>query len=179
MSDEPTTRRLFFAIWPEEASRTAFAHATRKAARASGGRPVPVSNLHSTLAFLGSVPEERVPQALVAAAEVKQPPFDLVFDRLEHWPKPAVLCMTCTRPPPAAAVLASGLWKLLAAQGFVPDLKPYRPHITIARKVVKPHALGTIHAVDWRVEEFALVESTTAPEGAQYTVLQRWPLRDT
>lgn len=176
MPDDPATRRLFFAIWPDDASRTAFAHVTRKAARASGGRPVPISNLHSTLAFLGPVPEERMPQALAAAAGIKQPPFNLVFDRLEHWPKPAVLCITCTQAPPAAAELASELWKLLAGQGFVPDPKPYRPHITIARKVVKSHALGSIHAVDWPIEEFALVESTTAPEGAQYTVLHRWPL---
>jgi 2'-5' RNA ligase len=88
-----------------------------------------------------------------------------------------VLCLTSTEPPPASAELAAGLWKLLAVQGFVPDSKPYRPHVTVARKVVKPHALGAIHPVEWRVEDFALVESVTAPEGAQYTPLQHWPLR--
>ncbi len=176
MTDDPTTRRLFFALWPDEASRTALAHATRKATRASGGRPIPVSNLHSTLAFLGPVPEARFPATVAAAAQVRQPAFRLVLDRLEHWVKPAILCVSCTEPPPAAAELASALWKLLAGQGFVPDAKPYRPHVTIARKVVKPHALGAIHPVEWNVMEFALVESTTAPEGAQYTVLQHWPL---
>ena len=40
--------------------RQAMAQATRKAARASGGRPVPAHNLHVTLAFLGSVAERRL-----------------------------------------------------------------------------------------------------------------------
>jgi 2'-5' RNA ligase len=42
--------------------------------------------------------------------------------------------------------------------------------------VVKPHALGDMHAIEWPVNEFALVESVTAPEGARYTILQRWSL---
>lgn len=177
MPDEPSARRLFFAIWPDEASRAALVHATRKAARASGGRPVSVSNLHSTLAFLGSVPAERMTSAIAAASAVESLSFGLAFDRIEHWPKPAVLCLTCSEVPPAASGLVSELWKLLARQGFTPDSKPYRPHITIARKVVKPHALGTVQAVECPVEEIVLVESITAPEGAQYTVLQRWPLQ--
>ena len=176
MSDEPKTRRLFFALWPDDASREQLARATRKATRASGGRPIPVSNLHSTLAFLGAVPEARVRIVAAAAAEVRQSAFRLVFDRLEHWPKPAVLCATCSKAPAAAPGLAVELWKLLAHLGFAPDSKPYRPHVTVARKVVKPHALGEMHAVEWLIEEFALVESVTAPEGARYTVLERWPL---
>jgi 2'-5' RNA ligase len=177
MAEASATRRLFFALWPDETCRAALAHVTRKAARASGGRPVAVSNLHSTLAFLGAVKEAQFATVAQVGAQVRQASFRLVLDRLEHWPKQGVLCLTSTEPPPASAELAAGLWKLLAVQGFVPDSKPYRPHVTVARKVVKPHALGAIHPVEWRVEDFALVESVTAPEGAQYTPLQHWPLR--
>lgn len=176
MSGEPRTRRLFFALWPGNAVREALAHATRKAARASGGKPVAVENLHSTLAFLGAVPEARLALAASAAAQLKEPAFQLVLDRLEHWPKQAVLCATCAHAPPAAGELAAELWKLLAHQGFARDSKPYRPHVTLARKVQRPHALGDMHPVEWLVDEFALVESVTLPAGAQYSVLQRWPL---
>jgi 2'-5' RNA ligase len=114
--------------------------------------------------------------AVSAAAQLKEPAFRLVLDRLEHWPKQAVLCATCVEVPPVASELAAELWKLLAHQGFARDSKPYRPHVTLARKVVKPHALGDMHAIEWPVNEFALVESVTAPEGARYTILQRWSL---
>jgi 2'-5' RNA ligase len=176
MTDTPKTRRLFFALWPVDATRENLAHATRKAARASGGRPVAVENLHSTLAFLGAVAEPRVAVVASAAEQLRHSAFRLIFDRLEHWPRQGVLCTTCTEPPATAPELASSLWKLLAGQGFAPESKPYRPHITLARKVVKPHALGEMHPVEWRIDEFALVESVTAPEGAFYTVLKRWPL---
>jgi 2'-5' RNA ligase len=176
MSSEPKTRRLFFALWPDAAVREALAHATRKAARASGGKPVAVENLHSTLAFLGAQPEARLALAISAAAQLKEPAFRLVLDRLEHWPRQAVLCATCTDAPPTAGQLAAELWKVLAPQGFAHDSKPYRPHVTLARTVVKPHARGGMHAVEWPVDEFALVESVTLPEGAHYSVLQRWPL---
>ncbi|HJS21197.1 MAG TPA: RNA 2',3'-cyclic phosphodiesterase [Steroidobacteraceae bacterium] len=176
MAEEAKTRRLFFALWPDDAAREALAQATRKATRASGGRPVPVENLHSTMAFLGAIPEARLAVATAVAAQVRQPAFQLVFDRLEHWPKQALLCATCVHAPPEAGELAAELWKLLAGQGFARESKPYRPHVTLARKVVKPHALGDMHPVAWPIDEFALVESVTASEGARYTVLQRWPL---
>jgi 2'-5' RNA ligase len=176
MTDEPSTRRLFFALWPNDGVREALAHATRKAARASGGRPVAIENLHSTLAFLGSVSDARFALAISSASQLRQPAFRLILDRLEHWPKQGVLCATCAHAPPAAGELAAELWKLLAQQGFARDGKPYRPHVTLARKVVKPHARGGMHPVEWAVHDFALVESVTAPEGARYSVLERWPL---
>ena len=177
MAEASATRRLFFALWPDENCQAALEHASRKAARASGGRPMAVSNLHSTLAFLGAVRESQIAAVAEVGAQVRHAPFRLVLDRLEHWPKQGVLCLTSTAPSPIAADLALKLWKLLVPQGFVPDSRPYRPHVTVARKVMKPHALGPIHPVEWRIEDFALVESVTAPEGAQYTPLQHWLLR--
>jgi len=64
------TRRLFFAFWPDEATREAMHHSARKAVRGSGGRPVPASNLHVTVAFLGSVAESLRPEVERIGAEV-------------------------------------------------------------------------------------------------------------
>ena len=171
------TRRLFFAFWPDEATRAQLAHVTRKAVHGSGGRPVAVENLHSTVAFLGSVAEDRLGQVAAAAAGLRHAPLEFTLDSLEHWAKPGLLCLACSRPPDSAGVLAASLAKLLLEQGLTPDPKPYRPHITIARKVLKPHELGAVHPVIWPVDAIALVESVTAPEGPRYTVLEQWPLR--
>jgi 2'-5' RNA ligase len=177
MVEKPVTCRLFFAFWPDDSMRETLVHATRKAARASGGRPVPAGNLHSTVVFLGSVPEEQLPSVLVAASEVQQARLQLTFDRLEHWAKPALLCLGCTKPQQQASGLAASLSKLLIGQGLAPDLKPFRPHVTIARKVTRPHEVGSVHPIEWPIDQLALVESVTAPEGPRYTVLHQWPLR--
>ncbi|HVS77409.1 MAG TPA: 2'-5' RNA ligase family protein, partial [Steroidobacteraceae bacterium] len=95
---EPT-RRLFFALWPDEAMRQAMIQAIRKAARASGGRPVDPGNLHVTLAFLGSVPQRRLPELAEAArvaaggADCGKDPLELAFDHLEYWRAAQLLCV--------------------------------------------------------------------------------------
>jgi RNA 2',3'-cyclic 3'-phosphodiesterase len=174
---EPT-RRLFFALWPDEAMRQSMAQATRKAARASGGRPMPAGNLHVTLAFLGPVPERRLPELAEVARGATETgnPLELAFDHLEYWRAAQLLCALPAEPPAAVATLARKLQDLLAARGFVPDLKPFRPHVTVARKVVRPGPVGKMHPVVWRFTELALVESRTLPEGALYSVVEAYPL---
>lgn len=178
---EPT-RRLFVALWPDETMRRALAHGTRKAVRASGGRPVPAGNLHVTLAFLGSVPERRLPElAAVARQSVGRlfedgMPLELRWDRLEHWRAAQLLCAVAAEPSTRAAALAASLQGLLAQAGFAPDLKPFRPHVTVARKVARPIRLAKMPPVPWSLRELALVESRTLPEGALYSVVESYPL---
>jgi 2'-5' RNA ligase len=176
------TRRLFFALWPDEIMRQAMAHATRKAARASGGRPVPPANLHVTLAFLGSVPEERLPEL----AEIAQhaagsrgcgaSSLELVFDHLDYWHGAQLLCASPAEAPLPMIALARTLQDLLAKRGFTPDLKPFRPHVTVVRKVSSASRSASMHPVTWCFTELALVESRTLPEGALYSVVETFSL---
>jgi 2'-5' RNA ligase len=183
-----STKRLFFALWPDEALRAAVARATHKAVRASGGRSVPARNLHVTLLFLGSVAADRLPQLEALAARVAganvAPPSELVFDRIEHWEKPRVLVATAS-PSPGVAIagaLAAKLFEATSRVGFAPDLKSlgfvddvtlgeFRPHVTLARKVAHPVPAADIEPVPWRVTQFALVDSRRGPDGSEYSVL--------
>ncbi len=173
------TRRLFFAFWPDEATREAMHHAARKAVRHSGGRPVPASNLHVTVAFLGSVAESLWPEVervgAAVAGEGLCGPLELVFDRVAFWPKPQVLVAACSEPPPEAAAVAGRLWQGLRAMPIQPDLRPYQPHVTLARKVRKPAPDLALKAVRWPVGALTLVESVTDPAGARYEPTARWP----
>lgn len=183
----PATRRLFFALWPDEAQSAALAHAIRKSVRACGGRPVPLPSLHVTLAFLGGVPESRIPElGAIArrAAEGFAPdplPLALSFDSVAHWARPQILCALAREAVPGAQVpgpqsLAENLKRQAVAAGFSPDLKPFHAHVTVARKVVRAPAGHAMHSVQWHFGSFALVESRTDPRGAVYSVVEWYSL---
>lgn len=70
-SARASTRRVFFALWPDEPLRSSFMHATHELARAAGGRLVAPRNLHVTLLFLGPVAEDRLTELTALAAEVR------------------------------------------------------------------------------------------------------------
>ena len=179
--EPPPTRRLFFGFWPNETLRADFAHATRKAVRACGGRHVPVENLHATVLFLGSVLESRIPEltsiAQRAVAQVQA--LELVFDQIKFWEKPRVL-VAATSPASAsghaaAEALNSTLRRETTRAGLDSDVKPFQAHVTLARKVGRvTHELG-MHPVVWRVSELALIDSRTDPAGSVYTVLESFP----
>jgi RNA 2',3'-cyclic 3'-phosphodiesterase len=182
------TRRIFFALWPDSRWQAALAEATRQAVLDSGGRAVPVESLHATLAFLGSVPEARlldVRAAAIASVGVASS-VHLALTRLEYWKGAAVLCAVAEENP-AVAALATGLKTQLIAAGFAPDLKPFRPHVTLARKVrVARPADRRQHdgkddplrqqPVIWTFNQFALVDSRTCAHGPVYTVLDSFQL---
>ena len=168
--------------------REAMALATRKAAQASAGRPIPAGNLHITLAFLGPVPERQLPQlgevarrAATRCAEAVPPPADgpqieVTFEHLEHWRPAHLLCAVPAETPTRVAALARSLQELLIESGFAPDLKPFRPHVTVVRKVPRPGPPGEMHPVVWRFTDWALIESRTLPEGALYSVVESYSL---
>ncbi|MDB6156879.1 MAG: putative 2-5 ligase [Gammaproteobacteria bacterium] len=178
---EPT-RRLFFALWPDEALRKALVDATRDALRACGGRPVPSESLHTTLAFLGSVPERRIPELtqiagpLAAAFSPSEVPLRLTFDHIERWKKPQIISALTREESAGAIALSESLKNELARRGFSPDLKPFRAHVTLARKV--PHGTHdhTMQSVFWSFTEFALIESRTEAQATVYRVLESFPL---
>jgi|SRR5579872_1888344 len=188
------TRRLFFALWPNEASQAAFAHSVHKAAKTSGGRPVPADNLHVTLAFLGSVPERQLSQLQSIAGQVAQTfpvewvPLRLRFERFEHWKKVQVLCALAEDVlTEAVGALAERLKTRLLAAGFTPDWRSSRPvtfssaqrfraHVTVARKVQHAARLTAMEPVTWSFTDFVLVDSKTLPQGSVYTVLERFTL---
>ncbi len=177
-------RRLFFALWPDRPARERLEHTVRGAVRATGGRAVPSDQLHMTLAFLGAVPAARMAElALLAAARLSAAdqalgPIDLTLERLVHWAGPRVLCAVPARAPAALETLVGRLLEALAAADFAPDLKPFRPHVTVARKVLRPTRSAAMRAVHWRFEEFALIESRTLESGPVYSVVGTYPLCD-
>ncbi len=144
---------------------------------------MPAGNLHITLVFPGSIAEENIPRLMAIAADVaaSRPsgaaPLQMDFERLEHWHAPQVLCAMPTQEPALAVdELAEALRIQLVAAGFTPDLKPFRAHVTLARKVQRLQGALAIEPSRWSCAHFSLVESQRDAGGVLYSVAQSWLL---
>ncbi len=166
--------RLFFALWPDDPTRSRFAAALESLPRLPG-RPVPVRNLHITLVFLGEVNAEQQQVLRAGADTLHAQSFDLTISQLGCWPHAAVAWLAPEVVPPALVDLVAQLQSVCRRAGFEPDRRPYSPHLTIARKVrqVEPAIPVPIH---WQINTFALVESVPDRAGSEYRPLAIWPL---
>ena len=166
--------RLFFALWPDGPAVEALAALARDLATASGGKPVPPAKIHLTLAFLGDVDEQRVGEAIRAPEGERAPAFEMSLDSVGSFRGARVAWAGCRKVPAALADLQSGLAGALASLGFALDERPYTPHVTLARKIVRPIPPGPAGAIRWRATQLALVRSELGK--GSYTTLKAWPL---
>lgn len=168
-------RRLFFGLWPDPDLRQQLAAAARAAHKNAGGRPVPADNLHLTLAFLGSLTTARADCVTEAAADIAVEPFALRLDRIGWWRRPGILWLAPAVWPAEIEALAAALWRALEPCGIEPETRPFKPHVTIARRCGRART-GPMTPIDWPVSDFALIESLAGQPGSRYQVLKRWPL---
>lgn len=169
-------RRLFFALWPDDATREALRRATRAVVRRCGGRPVSPDNYHITLAFLGNVADEHFDAIVTAAHGVPLDPLALTLERYGYYPVPQVLWIGPAETPEDLRRLSRGLWSAMAPAGLAPDPRPFHAHLTLARKVSTEPELVPPRPLAWPVDGFALVESETDPRGARYKVVATFPV---
>ena len=172
--------RLFFALQPAPAQSVALAMAIAPLVNELRGQAVPASNLHATLCFIGAVPEEKCARLREVAAQVRGHHATLSFDALEFWEKPEILVATAGECA-SARDLSVAIGSAVLAAGFTPDIKPFRAHLTLARKikrrVAKEHDWPrALERVEVHCEEFVLMESRRDASGSIYRVVESWPL---
>jgi len=168
--------RVFFALMPEATTVAALAHAAAPL-REGRGRPVPGSNYHVTLVFVGQVDAAGLAACIAAGERVDGRAFTLDFTCAGSFPRARVAWLAPAATPPALETLVAELRAALAAAGVGHDPKPFRCHLTIAREVRAPLPARALPPVTWPVREFALVESLSDTAGVRYETRARWLLR--
>ncbi len=168
-------QRLFFALWPDETVRAQLAAALPTAT--FDGRPVRRDNLHLTLVFLGSVDSATRACAEQAASGLVGTRFTLAFDVAGYFPRPQVVWIAPSQPAVELEVLVRALREALRPCRLALDPRPYRPHLTLARKVRRRPAFPVIIPIAWPVTGFSLVESRSQVGGVCYVPLRSWELR--
>ena len=175
MAASPASLRLFFALWPDEATRSVLA-GLLPPGQSGAGRPTASENLHLTMAFLGMQPAQVLPALEQVLQAVDFPELRLQLDRYGYFQRARIAWLGMQHPPPALLQLQRELSAALRACGIGHDRESaFRPHVTLARNA--PAApRGRAPEIVWQAPQLALVQSTTAPRGPIYEVLaQRAP----
>ncbi len=168
--------RLFFALWPDEETRTALNNIAQQF-NDEKFRLVKKPNLHITLEFLGEVSEQDQQALIENASTINGDSFELVLTRIGWWQQPGILWIGTNQIPEELLKLFKSIKKLCKKRGLKTDKRPYKPHITIARKVKQVNIPTETFEFSWQVNSFVLVESVSTDDGAIYQVVKEWPLR--
>lgn len=166
--------RLFFALWPDDATRERLAGWGQTIQRASGGRAMRPQTLHLTLAFLGATPAAALPAVTSAAGRVAPRHFTLRIDEPGYWRHNQIAWGGVRAPPPELDALVADLRAALGAARLTFDPKPFVAHLTLVRKARPGFRMPALDAIAWPVRDFALIRSVTGPDGSAYEVVQRW-----
>ncbi len=139
---------------------------------------------HITLQFYGEIEQSTatcLAHALAHLAHASAP--KLTIGTLGRFAAKGILFAEVEATPELQS-LHDLLTESSASCGFVPERRPFRPHITLARSkgstgMKALHRMGTPEppafgpAISWFPQEVLLVQSTLRPQGAEYTAYSR------
>lgn len=165
----PATLRLFIGLWPPPETHLALvAHSQEWSWPAQARRTQP-ERLHVTLHFLGEVDTGLVP-ALRRELVPGWTGCGLLLDRPVVWPG-GIAVLEASAVPGPLADLHGALAARLRGLGVPVEERPYRPHVTLARKAVGARPPLPAKPVLWQARPgYALVQSL--PGGRGYETLQ-------
>ena len=154
-------------------------------------RPVPQTNYHLTLQFLGEVHQSTcglVSEALATVAQLSQP-FGLRSSCWGGFPSPRrarVLWLGFEDCNQGGAGVVSLVHAAMSDLGFLPEQRSWVPHVTLARlrrKFRPPDCAVQLERLAFPEQQFVirgllLVQSRLGPNGARYTALTKCALGD-
>lgn len=170
--DAPT--RLFFAIVPDDAVRARLAALAHETARVTGGRSTAPDTLHLTVVFVGTVAAESVAAVRDAGDAIAWEAHELTLDTLGSFARAGIAWAAPKRAPETLARTNHQLVRSLAERGVPTEKRPYRPHVTLARRCVATVDAAIDPPIAWRVDAVVLMSSRLLSEGARYEPVARW-----
>ncbi|MBV9932623.1 MAG: RNA 2',3'-cyclic phosphodiesterase [Alphaproteobacteria bacterium] len=174
--------RLFVAIQPPAAVRAWLLGLT---GGVSGARWQVEDQLHLTVRFIGEVDRHAAADVDAALAGLVHPPFEARIagvGSFERRGAPTALWAGVSPPEPFQA-LHKKVDQAIVRAGLEPERRAYVPHITLARLPRGSGSLGgfldaagSASGPSFPVTDFCLFESRLTPDGAAYSVVERYRL---
>ena len=139
---------------------------------------------HVTLQFLGNTGPEQYPSLVARLHELHFAPVPVQLEGLGVFGSGVFIATV--RLAPQLLQLQEHVVAATARCGFVPETRPYQPHITLARSKGKEprQELDKLQAgirsapkfTRFVAQEFLLYESFLGPTGSRYIIHERFPL---
>jgi RNA 2',3'-cyclic 3'-phosphodiesterase len=174
--------RLFVAIRPPEAIRERLLDLMEGV---KGARWQDEEQLHLTLRFVGEVDRHQADDIAAALGTIRHPPFEVAVSGIGSFDRrgqPVTLWAGVSPHEPLKS-LHKKVDQAVQRAGVEPDHRAYLPHITLARlnRSTGPIApilesAGGLSSPPFPVDSFGLYESHLSPQGAIYTVVERYSL---
>lgn len=166
-------RRLFFALWPDAATVDELVGWTRLAHEVCGGRQMRPDTLHLTLAFLGEVAADRIPDLISVLRVPRGPAGTLALDRFGRFRVPRIVWAGPSAPVSWLDALHASLWRDLSRLGLRPPDEPFRPHVSLLRKAGDGDLsrFPLLRPIIWTADRLVLVASTPSQMASYYQVL--------
>ena len=168
--------RLFFALWPPPALRATIAqHALLWGFEPPVRSTVP-DKLHLTVLFMDSVPAARLQDVVRFGAKIasEAKPFRLQLDHAEIWPQGGIAHLAPSHVPGELTALRVALAREAQKAGIPCDVRPFKPHVTLARRAQARLAPEGFAPILWHAADLCLVRSVLGT--GRYAVLARWTL---
>jgi 2'-5' RNA ligase len=140
---------------------------------------------HVTLQFLGNAGREECDCAVARLRELRLPSVPIQLEGLGLFDQAGIL-VVAVKVTPELLLLQGRVTAATRLCGFVPETRPYQPHITLARGKGQGQRRGILELkaaigrqpnfTGFVAEEFLLYESFLGPAGSRYEIRERFPL---
>jgi 2'-5' RNA ligase len=137
---------------------------------------------HITLQFLGNTGAEQCGCVVARLHELHSPPAPIRIEGLSCFDRAGILLAT-VQPTLELLLLQKRVTAATQLCGFIPEARPYQPHITLARSQgkgqrpdlseLKAKLRRPPHFTPFAAGEFLLYESFLTPSGSRYEIRGR------
>jgi 2'-5' RNA ligase len=166
------TVRLFIALWPTDAARAAIAQWQSQWTWPERASIVRAERMHVTLHFLGDVAPQRIADLGYVLKRVPAPGFGLHFGQPDIWQRGTAV-LRADSSPVTLRGLHARIGLALSEIGLPVEQRPYRPHVTLARRASGAKPPPNDADVAWEARNgFVLVQ--TLGGGRGYEILERF-----
>ena len=153
-----------------------------------GARPVPASQLHCTIRFIGEVDGCLYNDIRDQLQTLMSPPVRISIEGVGHFPPrgaPRVL-WAGIEPTDELNLLRNRVNRILKQCSVLPEKRKFHPHVTLARlNNCSPSRVArfltdtcSLEIPPFNVNRLSLLSSILSPKGAIHTIEQEYPLTD-